>query len=69
MKKNGLYLILVVLVMSACAVIEVYDNLLRGSIKHLQAFVRTYERQTGDIYQPQFFSQEEYQELLSLSTT
>lgn len=53
---------------SNSAVIEVYENLLRGSINHLQAFVRTYERQTGEIFQPQFLSQEEYQELLSLST-
>ncbi len=54
---------------SNSAVIEVYENLLSGSINHLQAFVRTYERQTGEIYQPQFLSQEEYQELLSLSTS
>ncbi len=53
---------------SNSAVIEVYENLLTGSINHLQAFVRTYERQTGEIYQPQFFSQEDYQKLLSLST-
>jgi hypothetical protein len=53
---------------SNSAVIEVYENLLSGSINHLQAFVRTYERQTGEMYQPQFLSQEEYQELLSLSS-
>jgi hypothetical protein len=53
---------------SNSAVIEVYENLLKGSINHLRSFVRTYERQTGEIYQPQFLSQEEYQEILSLSS-
>lgn len=50
------------------AVIEVYENLLRGSINHLNSFVRNYERQTGETYQPQFLSQEEFQEFLSLSS-
>ena len=49
------------------AIIQVYDNLLRGSIKHLGAFIRTYERQTGDIYQPQHLSQAELDQLLSQS--
>lgn len=49
------------------AVIEVYENLLKGSTNHLQAFVGTYERQTGETYQPQFLSPEEYQSLISLS--
>ncbi|MCJ7715926.1 MAG: DUF2202 domain-containing protein, partial [Anaerolineales bacterium] len=53
---------------SNSAVFEVYQNLLRGSINHLQAFVRTYERQTGETYGPQFLSQEEYQELLASSS-
>ncbi len=53
---------------SNSAVIEVYQNLLRGSINHLNSFVRNYERQTGETYQPQFLSQEEYQEFLSLSS-
>jgi len=53
---------------SNSAVIEVFENLLRGSINHLNSFVRTYERQFGETYQPQFLSQEEYQELLSLSS-
>ena len=47
------------------AAIEVYQNLLMGSINHLRSFVRTYERQTGEIYQPQFMSQEAYDELMS----
>jgi len=53
---------------SNSAVIEVYENLLRGSINHLNSFVRNYERQTGETYQPQFLSQEEYQELISLGS-
>ena len=53
---------------SNSAVIEVYQNLLRGSINHLNSFVRNYERQTGETYQPQFLSQEEYEELISLSS-
>lgn len=46
---------------------EVYQNLLKGSINHLQSFVRTYERQTGEQYQPQYLTEEAYQELLSVS--
>ena len=53
---------------SNSAVIEVYENLLRGSINHLNSFVRNYERQTGETYQPQFLSQEEYEELISLGS-
>jgi len=49
------------------AVIAVYQNLLMGSVNHLQAFVRSYERQTGESYQPQFLSQEAYDELMSSS--
>jgi hypothetical protein len=51
------------------AVIEVYNNLLNGSINHLRSFVRTYERQTGESYQPQFMSQEAYDELMASSTS
>ncbi len=47
------------------AVLAVYQNLLMGSINHLRSFVRTYERQTGESYQPQFMSQEAYDELMS----
>ena len=52
---------------STGSVSGVYDNLLKGSINHLGAFVNAYERQTGETYQPQFLSQEEYQELISMS--
>ena len=47
------------------AVIKVYQNLLMGSINHLRSFVRTYARQIGESYQPQFMSQEAYDELMS----
>ena len=50
------------------AVLEVYENLLKGSINHLQSFARTYERQTGEKYQPQFLDQGEYQELVTTNT-
>ena len=53
---------------SNSAVIEVYENLLRGSINHLNSFVRNYEQQTGETYQPQFLTMEEYQELISLGS-
>lgn len=47
------------------AVTEVYQNLLKGSINHLNSFVRTYERQTGEEYQPQYLTEEAFQELLT----
>ena len=47
------------------SITEVYQNLLKGSINHLNAFVRTYERQTGEEYQPQILTEELFQELLS----
>jgi hypothetical protein len=47
------------------AVKEVYQNLLHGSIKHLQSFVSTYERQSGEAYQPQYLSEDSLQELLA----
>lgn len=47
------------------AVKEVYQNLLNGSINHLQSFVSNYERQSGEDYQPQFLSDDAFQELLA----
>ena len=49
------------------ALIEVYQNLLMGSINHLQAFVRSYERQSGESYTPQYLSPEAYEELMASS--
>jgi hypothetical protein len=46
------------------SVIQVFENLLRGSINHLKGFVRNYESQTGNSYGPQYMSQEAFQELI-----
>lgn len=51
------------------SVSEVYQNLLKGSINHLQSFVRTYERQTGEEYQPQYLTEEAFQEMISMSSS
>jgi len=45
--------------------IQVYENLLAGSKNHLRSFVTTLERQTGEIFQPQYLSQEAYDEIMS----
>lgn len=47
---------------------RVYQNLLKGSINHLNAYVRSYERQTGEVYQPQFLTMDEYYQLLQENT-
>ena len=44
---------------------RVYENLMRGSRNHLRAFVSTLERQTGEIYQPQYLSQEAYDSIIN----
>lgn len=44
---------------------QVYDNLMSGSENHLRAFVRNVDRQTGDTYQPQYLTQEEYDEIIN----
>ena len=44
---------------------QVYENLLAGSRNHLRSFVTTLERQTGEIFQPQYLSQEAYDEIIS----
>lgn len=41
-------------------IVPVYQNLLAGSENHLRAFVSSLERQTGEVYQPQYLSQEAY---------
>jgi len=46
-------------------IIQVYENLLAGSRNHLRSFVTTLERQTGEIFQPQYLSQEAYDEIIS----
>ena len=46
----------------------VYENLLAGSSNHLRAFVNTLQ-QTGETYQPQVLSAEEYQAILAGANT
>ena len=43
---------------------RVYQNLLKGSINHLNSFVRSYQRQTGEEYLPQFLSPDQFAELI-----
>jgi len=45
--------------------VQVYENLLAGSKNHLRSFVSSLERQTGDIFQPQYLSQSAYDEIIS----
>jgi len=47
---------------------RVYQNLLRGSENHLRAFTGTLERQTGEIYKPQYMSQDDYDAIVSSSS-
>jgi len=44
----------------------VYENLLTGSYNHLSAFTTVLERQTDEVYTPQYLSPEAYQEILTL---
>ena len=46
----------------------VYSNLLEGSSNHLRSFSRTYERETGETYQPQYLTAEAYTEIASGTT-
>lgn len=43
---------------------QVFNNLLKGSTNHLQAFASVLQAQTGETYQPQYLSAEVYQTLL-----
>ena len=47
------------------AVVEVYENLLSASINHLKSFARTYQRQTGEEYNPQFIDLDIYLDLVA----
>ncbi|MFL7891752.1 MAG: DUF2202 domain-containing protein [Anaerolineales bacterium] len=44
---------------------QVFNNLLQGSINHLKAFTSTLMTQTGETYQPQFMTLEEYQAIIA----
>ncbi|MGC9398416.1 MAG: DUF2202 domain-containing protein [Anaerolineae bacterium] len=46
-------------------IVQVYENLLRGSRNHLRAFTRTQERETGETYTPQYLDQETYAAIVS----
>lgn len=41
-----------------------YENLLQGSYNHLQAFANTLRQQSGETYQPQYLSTEDYQAII-----
>jgi len=43
----------------------VYENLLQGSRNHLRSFVSTLQTQTGEIYQPQYLSQADYEAVIN----
>jgi hypothetical protein len=45
-------------------IVPVYQNLLAGSENHLRAFVSSWERQTGEAYQPQYLNQNEYADIM-----
>lgn len=47
------------------AIRAVYENLEMGSENHLRAFTSTLARRTGETYQPQYLSGEEYQKIVS----
>jgi hypothetical protein len=44
---------------------QVYNNLMRGSYNHLNAFVNALQAQSGEIYQPQYLSAEAYAAILT----
>lgn len=43
----------------------VYNNLMNGSFNHLQAFASVLTQQTGETYQPQYLSADQYQVIIS----
>jgi hypothetical protein len=43
----------------------VYNNLMNASFNHLQAFANVLTQQTGETYQPQYLSADQYQVILS----
>ena len=43
----------------------VYENLMKGSRNHLRAFTSTLEKQTGEIYQPQYLDPVAYQAIVN----
>ena len=47
---------------------QVFMNLLKGSENHLRAFTSTLEKQTGEIYVPQYMSEEAYDAIFMAQT-
>jgi hypothetical protein len=43
---------------------QVFNNLKKGSLNHLQAFASTYTRETGQVYQPVYLSADAYQAIV-----
>ena len=43
----------------------VYNNLMSGSANHLNSFTSVLLQQTGEVYQPQYLSPEEYQNIIT----
>lgn len=48
-------------------ILHVLNNLLNGSHNHLQAFVSTLNTKTGETYQPQYLSTDDYQAIIGAS--
>ena len=48
---------------------RVYQNLLSGSENHLRAFTSTLEQQTGEIYEPRYMSQADYDAIVTGSSS
>ena len=46
-------------------ILAVYQSLLKGSRNHLRSFTKTLSQQTGEIYNPQYLSQEAYDAIVS----
>jgi hypothetical protein len=44
---------------------NVYNNLTAGSCNHLRAFVSTYQRKTGETYQPQYLAPDVFQAIIN----
>ena len=50
------------------SVIQVFENLLSGSINHLKGFARNYVNQTGNSYTAQYMSQEAVTEIIGTAS-
>jgi hypothetical protein len=48
---------------------QIYNNLMNGSHSHLQAFTGVLLTQTGETYQPQYLSADQYQTIISSSAS